>query len=81
MGLLEAIKGRRSIPKKTTACVTHIAKHRQAPSMVEKVKGGVVGRCLFGYAHCFDRRFWIEESRRDLGNTGREEKHLSKGLS
>lgn len=47
MDLMEAIKGRRSIPKKTTSCVTPIAKNRQAPSMVEIVKGGVVGRCFF----------------------------------
>ena len=47
MDLMEAIKGRRSIPKKTTACVTRITKNRQAPPMVEIVKGGVVGRCFF----------------------------------
>ena len=33
---------------------------------------------FFCFAHCLHRRFWIEESRRDLGKTGREEKHLSK---
>jgi hypothetical protein len=33
--------------KKTMASITRIAKNRQAPSMVEIVRGGVVGRCFF----------------------------------